>query len=117
MGVPSVYFDDKTMRFLVVLLALVAAILRQDASISSADCEKKCDAVFAMLDTNDEAATDDHCKYACQCAVDHNCGGPQGSMMPPSGAPQDPNHPNTPPMDPNDPNRPMDHHNQQPVQP
>merc|ERR1712141_536069 len=76
--------------FMHIVHTEVQAIIAANSGISSAECEIKCDAVFNMMDQNDETSTDDHCKHACQCDIDHNCSHPtgqpgqHGGHMPPS---------------------------------
>merc|ERR1711872_1070898 len=74
--------------FMHIVHTEVQAIIAANSGISSAECEIKCDAVFNMMDTNDDSSTDDHCKHACQCDIDKNCqhptGQPAGGHMPPS---------------------------------
>merc|ERR1712121_65751 len=51
----------------------VQALIQANAGMTSAECTSKCDAVFDMVDANDEQLNDQMCKGACECDIDHNC--------------------------------------------
>merc|ERR1711962_173403 len=52
----------------------VQALLKDYPGMTSTDCEKMCDSMFGLMDNHDETVTDNYCKGACQCDIDHNCG-------------------------------------------
>merc|ERR1719239_478149 len=56
----------------------VQALMSANPGMSSADCIKKCDDMFDLMDSTDETSTDQHCKGACECDIDHNCHHPTG---------------------------------------
>merc|ERR1711936_45863 len=62
----------------------VQELIKANAGMTSAECTTKCDALFGLLESHDEAQTDDMCKHACECDVDHNCNHPVGQH--PTGA-------------------------------
>merc|ERR1711879_381800 len=47
----------------------VVALLAADKTLTQADCESKCDAIFSLLDKNDENVTDRVCHHACDCVL------------------------------------------------
>merc|ERR1712012_1449195 len=51
----------------------VQALIQANPGMTSAECTSKCDAVFDMVDANDEQLNDQMCKGACECDIDHNC--------------------------------------------
>merc|ERR1711963_798277 len=51
----------------------VQALIQANPGMTSAECTAKCDAVFDMVDANDEQLNDQMCKGACECDIDHNC--------------------------------------------
>merc|ERR1712012_522897 len=51
----------------------VVELVKANSGLTSAECTSKCDALFGLLEAHDEQSTDDHCKHACECDIDHNC--------------------------------------------
>merc|ERR1712039_794299 len=49
----------------------VVELVKANAGLTSAECTSKCDALFGLLESHDEQSTDDHCKHACECDIDH----------------------------------------------
>ena len=47
----------------------VQALMQANPGMSSADCIKKCDDMFDLMDSTDETSTDQHCKGACEWSV------------------------------------------------
>merc|ERR1719510_525623 len=43
--------------------------MKANDKITPADCTKKCDAVFELLDNGDEATTDKVCQHLCECEI------------------------------------------------
>merc|ERR1712121_454070 len=60
----------------------VQALMKANPGMTSAECAQQCDAMFDLMDNTDESSTDEHCKNACQCDIDHNCQHPHPSGMP-----------------------------------
>merc|ERR1712241_620257 len=49
----------------------VVELVKANSGLTSAECTSKCDALFGLLEAHDEQSTDDHCKHACECDIDH----------------------------------------------
>merc|ERR1711941_79639 len=53
----------------------VVALLAADKNLTQANCDKKCDAIFALLAQKDETLTDRVCHHECDCVIHkRNCG-------------------------------------------
>merc|ERR1711879_352320 len=66
----------------------VVALLAADKNLTQANCDKKCDAIFALLAQKDETLTDRVCHHECDCVIHkRNCGvhfnhNNQGNLVP-----------------------------------
>merc|ERR1711941_100099 len=50
----------------------VVALLAADKNLTQANCDKKCDAIFALLAQKDETLTDRVCHHECDCVIHNN---------------------------------------------
>merc|ERR1711963_339876 len=82
----------------------VVELVKANSGLTSAECTSKCDALFGLLEAHDEQSTDDHCKHACECDIDHNCGQhgtpPPNNQQPPQDGHQPPQDGHQPPRQP-----------------
>merc|ERR1712130_499199 len=84
----------------------VHALFQADPNLTMDNCVTKCDALFDLIDSNDENVTDDLCKKNCDCEINNNhCGHHHNMMTTQAGQthaphPTHPPHPSHPPHPP-----------------
>merc|ERR1711963_369323 len=67
----------------------VVALMQAHPNMTSSQCSTKCDAIFHLLDDQDEAMNDELCDGACKCEIDNVCHHNQHNNHHPTAMPAD----------------------------
>merc|ERR1711963_1028913 len=65
------------------------ALMQAHPNMTSSQCSTKCDAIFHLLDDQDEAMNDELCDGACKCEIDNVCHHNQHNNHHPTAMPAD----------------------------